>query len=117
MEIILTPIKNDHFTRILFIGLLLMSLTAFALATGAAFIASQLPAVEESFKGQVIDGNWKDGKIMVTTSVITEQSLVFLTPISQPQGQWWIAEIIPAQGFIIQSTALNENMWFNWFIK
>jgi hypothetical protein len=124
VESILQKTVQDRLTQILFLTLLFMSLTAFMFAVGGVFLTNQLAwhtgqsvIEDQPAWGQVMNGNWRDGQILVNTVMVTENSFIFLTPISQPRGQWWVAKIIPAQAFIVESTAPDEDMSFNWLIK
>lgn len=73
-------------------------------------------ARDSEYAGQMMDAQWEAGQIMVSSKAVSEGSLVFVTPLSQPRGRWWVAEIIPNEGFIIRSDAPDEDMRFNWLI-
>ncbi len=74
-----------------------------------------LPAAN-GYAGQVTDGNWNDGGITVPTSAVTSTSLILITPVSQPRGQWWVAQVDAEHSFTVRSTAADETMDFNWMI-
>ncbi len=66
--------------------------------------------------GQIIDGAWEDGVIVVPSKAVTPESLVLITPVSAPRGQWWVGELDERTGFTVHSTAPDEAMAFNWLI-
>jgi hypothetical protein len=68
------------------------------------------------YVGQVISGAWDHGSITIATSTVTATSLVTVTPLSQPRGQWWVSGIEPQQSFTVSSSAADEDMDFNWLI-
>lgn len=68
------------------------------------------------YAGQVIDGGWRGGRLTIPNSVVRADSLILITPLSPPQGQWWIAAVDPGQSFTLASTNSAEDMDFNWLI-
>ncbi|HVU12199.1 MAG TPA: hypothetical protein VHD90_13025 [Phototrophicaceae bacterium] len=74
-----------------------------------------IPAAS-GYAGQVIDGVWSQGSITVPTNVVTDTSLVLITPISQPKGQWWVSKVDAQRAFTVSSSAADESMNFNWMI-
>jgi hypothetical protein len=68
------------------------------------------------FSGQVIDGAWQDGALVIASQAITAESLVLITPISEPRGRWWVDGLIPGESFTLHSTASDETMDFNWMV-
>lgn len=73
-----------------------------------------IPAAS-GYSGQVIDGRWEQGSITIPASAVTANSLVIVTPLSQPHGQWWVSHLEPEQSFTV-SSADDEDMDFNWLI-
>ena len=74
-----------------------------------------IPA-SSGFAGQVLNGHWNQGTITVPTTAIKANSLVLVTPLSQPKGQWWVSHVDAQKSFTVSSSASDENMAFNWLI-
>ncbi len=66
--------------------------------------------------GQVVDGLWDQGSLTISTPAVAANSLVIVTPLSQPKGQWWVSAIESQQSFTVRSSAADEDMDFNWLI-
>ena len=66
------------------------------------------------YAGQVIGGGWQQGSIVVPTHTVEATSLITITPLSQPQGLWWVSHIEAGQFFTVSSASPDENMDFNW---
>ncbi len=66
--------------------------------------------------GQVMNGAWTNGTISVPTSAVNANSLVLITPLSQPKGQWWVSKVDAQHSFTVSSSADDESMNFNWMI-
>jgi hypothetical protein len=73
-------------------------------------------ASEGGYAGRVIGGSWQNGSIVVPSAAVAESSLVLITPISQPQGLWWVSGIDAGNAFTVTSTAANETMDFAWWV-
>lgn len=71
---------------------------------------------ESAHAGQVIDGAWEDGVLVVPSKAVTPDSLVLITPISAPRGRWWVADLADRTSFTVHSTDPGEDMAFNWLI-
>jgi len=71
---------------------------------------------QSGYAGQITDGDWTDGSLVVETTAIAAESLVLITPISEPEGRWWVGDLVPGESFTVHSTADDENMAFNWLI-
>lgn len=66
--------------------------------------------------GQVIGSAWEQGQLVIIHSSVLEDSLIFITPITKPRGNWWVSQIVPGESFTVESSAHDENMSFNWLI-
>jgi hypothetical protein len=66
--------------------------------------------------GQVMGSAWEDGRLVIVHTAVLEDSLIFITPITKPRGNWWVSQIVPGQSFTVESSAHDENMSFNWLI-
>lgn len=66
--------------------------------------------------GQVLDSAWQDGALTVETDAIREDSLVIITPLSEPRGRWWVDSHVPGTSFTLRSSALDEDMAFGWLL-
>ncbi|MEP7292365.1 MAG: hypothetical protein ABI835_11305 [Chloroflexota bacterium] len=71
---------------------------------------------ESGYSGQIVSGAWRHGMISVAASAVNENSLVLITPLSQPKGQWWVDNLNAGESFSVSSTAPDETMDFNWLI-
>jgi|GEM_PF-3272950 len=71
---------------------------------------------ESERAGQVRDAAWQDGALTVRTGAIGADSLVIVTPLSEPRGRWWVDQIEPGASFTVRSTAPDEDMAFNWLL-
>ncbi len=65
--------------------------------------------------GQVREG-WQNGAVTVATRAANSESLVLITPISEPRGRWWVDAISAGDSFTVRSTAPDEDMAFNWLV-
>jgi len=65
--------------------------------------------------GQVREG-WQDGAVTVPTRAVNADSLVLITPVSEPRGRWWVSAIATGESFTVRSTAHDEDMAFNWLV-
>ncbi|MEB2287835.1 MAG: hypothetical protein OZ934_06980 [Anaerolineae bacterium] len=65
--------------------------------------------------GQVREG-WLDGAVTVPTRAVNAESLVLITPLSEPRGRWWVSAITAGESFTVHSTAPDEDMVFNWLL-
>jgi hypothetical protein len=65
--------------------------------------------------GQVREG-WQDGAVTVSTRAVSAESLVLVTPLSEPRGRWWVSAITAGESFTVRSTASGEDMAFNWLL-
>jgi len=68
------------------------------------------------YAGRITGGAWVNGQIFVASATVAADSLVILTPLSAPQGRWWVGDILPGEGFMVESNAADEDMDFNWLI-
>lgn len=68
------------------------------------------------YSGKIISGTWDNGSITIATSAVTATSLVTVTPLSQPRGQWWVSEVEPGRSFTLSSSSADEDMDFNWLL-
>lgn len=73
-------------------------------------------ASKGGYTGRVLGGAWQAGSIIVPSAAVTTASLILITPISQPQGTWWVSSIDPDHTFTVSSSATDESMDFNWWI-
>lgn len=67
------------------------------------------------YAGQIMDG-WAGNRVYVPTSAVLTHSLIFITPLSPAEGNWWVADILPNEGFYLQSTSDVETLRFNWWL-
>jgi hypothetical protein len=131
---------EKHMTRFIVSSLILLALLALILAGGTIAILShlstqiELVALQKSdldalqnasgeiiepqivVAGQVIGSAWEQGRLVIVHSAVLEDSLIFITPITKPRGNWWVAQIVPGESFTVESSAEDENMSFNWLI-
>lgn len=68
------------------------------------------------YAGQIVDGAWDQGVITVPTVAAHTNSHIMITPLSQPQGTWWVSSINDGASFQITSSSANEDMNFNWLV-
>lgn len=66
--------------------------------------------------GQVMGSEWRNGQLVIVHTDVLEDSLIFITPITKPRGNWWVTNIIPGESFTVESSAEDENMSFNWML-
>lgn len=66
--------------------------------------------------GQVMGSAWQDGQLVIIHADVLEDSLIFITPITKPRGNWWVTNIIPGESFTVESSDDDENMSFNWML-
>jgi len=59
---------------------------------------------------------WTNGTIVVPTDAVRAESLILITPITEPRGRWWVHVENPGESFVLHSSALDEDMAFNWLI-
>lgn len=64
----------------------------------------------------VIESSWVNDRLTVLTASVHENSLILITPVSEPVGRWWVGEITPGESFTVFSSAGDETMRFQWFI-
>ncbi len=131
---------EKNMTRFIVSSLLLLALLALILAGGTVAILSHLSnqielvalqksdldALQSAFSeivepkivvaGQVTGSAWEQGRLVIVHSSVLEDSLIFITPITKPRGNWWVAQIVPGESFTVESSAEDENMSFNWLI-
>ena len=72
--------------------------------------------VESQRAGQVRDLAWQDGALTVQTAAAGADSLVIITPLSEPRGRWWVDSVEAGASFTLRSSAPDENMAFNWLL-
>ncbi len=70
-------------------------------------------ASESGSVGIVTEG-WRDGQNRITAAA-DAHSLIFITPLSEPIGKWWL-EMLTGEGFIVHSSATDETMQFQWLV-
>jgi len=68
------------------------------------------------YTGQIVDGAWDQGVITVPTAAARTGSHIMITPVSQPQGMWWVSSIDDGTSFQVTSSSADEAMNFNWLI-
>ena len=131
---------EKNMSRFIVSSLILLALLALVLAVGTIAILShlstqiELVALQKSdldaiqnaaseivepkivVAGQVIGTAWEQGQLVIVHSAVLEDSLIFITPITKPRGNWWVAQIVPGVSFTVESSAEDENMSFNWLI-
>lgn len=71
---------------------------------------------DSGYAGQVTDGDWAGGEITIATDAVAQDSVIIVTPLSQPHGQWWVSRQEAGQTFTVSSSADDEDMDFNWLI-
>ncbi|MDX2163644.1 MAG: hypothetical protein SF162_20175 [bacterium] len=64
----------------------------------------------------VVKSGWQQGAVRVTAPGVRAESLVFITPMSEPVGRWWVNDLEPGAGFTLNSTAPGETMQFQWMV-
>jgi hypothetical protein len=131
---------EKNMTRLIVSSLILLAVVALILAGATIAIVSHLSsqislvalqksdtdAVDTSdattiepkivVAGQVMGSSWEDGQLIIVHTAVLEDSLIFITPITKPRGNWWVSQIVPGESFSVESSAADENMSFNWLI-
>lgn len=129
---------EKNMTRFIVSSLILLAVLALILAGGTIAVLShlsnqiELVALQKSdldalqtseivepkivVAGQVSGNAWEQGRLVIVHSAVLEDSLIFVTPITKPRGNWWVAQIVPGESFTVESSAEDENMSFNWLI-
>lgn len=131
---------EKNMTRFIVSSLILLALLALLLAGGTIIILShlstqiELVALQKSdldamqsanseimepkivVAGQISGSAWEEGRLVIVHASVLEDSLIFITPITKPRGNWWVAQIMPGESFTVESSAMDENMSFNWLI-
>ena len=131
---------EKNMTRFIVISLILLTIVAVTLVGGTLAIISHLSSQislaalqkadtdalqtpdEDTFTpkivvaGQVMGSAWEDGHLIIVHPAVLDDSLIFITPITKPRGNWWVSNIIPGESFTVESSAEDENMSFNWLI-
>ena len=131
---------EKNMSRFIVSSLILLALLALILAGGTIVVLShlstqiELVALQKSdmdamqsadseivepnivVAGQVIGSAWEQGRLVIIHSSVLEDSLIFITPITKPRGNWWVSQIAPGESFMVESSADDENMSFNWLI-
>ncbi|HLU09626.1 MAG TPA: hypothetical protein VK003_08160 [Oceanobacillus sp.] len=129
---------EKNMTRFIVSSLILLAVLALILAGGTIAVLShlsnqiELVALQKSdldalqtseivepkivVAGQVSGSAWEQGRLVIVHSAVLEDSLIFVTPITKPRGNWWVAQIVPGESFTVESSADDENMSFNWLI-
>lgn len=129
---------EKNMTRFIVSSLILLAVLALILAGGTIAVLShlsnqiELVALQKSdldalqtseivepkivVAGQVSGSAWEQGRLVIVHSAVLEDSLIFVTPITKPRGNWWVAQIVPGESFTVESSAEDENMSFNWLI-
>lgn len=131
--------NERNITRFIVSSLILLAIVALLLAGGAVALVSHLSSQIEmvalqktlndvnasaeealSFKivvaGQVMGSEWQQGQLIIVHPGVLADSLIFITPITKPRGNWWVSNIVPGESFMVESSAEDENMSFNWLI-
>ena len=72
-------------------------------------------APESARIGQTNGTAWDAGAITIAAAVDAD-SIVLITPITEPRGRWWVDDVAPGGGFTVRSSAPDEDMAFNWLI-
>lgn len=135
----IATLNEKNLTRFIVSSLVLLAIVALLLAGGAVVIIShlssqielvalqkadnsELQSPAEAFTpkivvaGQIAGSEWDHGQIVIFHPAVLENSLIFITPITKPRGNWWVSNIVPGESFTVESSASNENMSFNWLI-
>lgn len=130
---------EKNMTRFILSSLILLAVVALVLAGATIAIVSHLSsqislvalqksetdaveipdsAIEPKIvvAGQVMGSSWEDGQLIIVHTAVLEDSLIFITPITKPRGNWWVSQIVPGESFSVESSATDENMSFNWLI-
>jgi hypothetical protein len=130
---------EKNLTRFIVSSLILLAIVAVILAAGTIAIINHLSdqidlvalekfnaqsaeTTEEGFTpkiivaGQVTGNEWQNGQLVIVHADVLEDSLIFITPITKPRGNWWVSNIIPGESFTVESSASDENMSFNWML-
>lgn len=72
-------------------------------------------APESERIGQTNGAAWDAGAITVEAAVDAD-SIVLITPITEPRGRWWVDDVAPGGGFTVRSSVPDEDMAFNWLV-